>query len=107
MCPGKKTRPQGRSEAIRGALARKRGQHRRWWGGTVPPYGYRLADDGDTVLPVEAEQVVIRQLRRWRRAGRSYRAIAAELTARGIPTKTGRGPWHAAQVRKIVVRGEL
>lgn len=35
-----------------------------------------------------------------RAAGRTYRAIAADLTERGIPTARG-GAWHAASVRHI------
>jgi len=34
----------------------------------------------------------------------SLRAIAAELNARGIPTATGAGRWHGAQVRRVPAR---
>jgi hypothetical protein len=30
--------------------------------------------------------------------------IAAALNARGIPTASGRGPWHAVQVSRVLVR---
>jgi DNA invertase Pin-like site-specific DNA recombinase len=35
----------------------------------------------------------------------SLAGIAAALTARGIPTPSGRGGWHAATVQRIMARG--
>ena len=35
---------------------------------------------------------------------RSLRAIAAELNRRGIPTSTGAGEWHGAQLRRVLAR---
>jgi len=34
----------------------------------------------------------------------SLRAIAAELSLRGIPTATGVGEWQSAQVRRMLAR---
>jgi hypothetical protein len=34
----------------------------------------------------------------------SLRAIAAELTRRGIPTPRGTGAWQAAQVQRVLDR---
>ena len=39
------------------------------------------------------------------RLGQSYRAIAANLTAEGVPTKQG-GRWHHSTVGKVVARRE-
>lgn len=88
-------------ERIRKALENKRRRRRRWWGGRAP-YGWRLAADGQSAEKVEAEQMVINQMRRWRKAGKSYHQIALLLYEGSIPTKTGKPLWHAAQVKKIL-----
>jgi len=72
--------------------------------GTVP-YGYDLADDGTTLIPNESEQAVIAGIRAWRAAGRTLERIAADLTARGVPTKTGKSTaWTHRAVARIVRR---
>jgi hypothetical protein len=44
-------------------------------------------------------------IRRLQAAGTTTLAgIAAALNARGIPTARGRGPWHAVQVSRVLVR---
>ena len=79
-------------------------------GGDVgaPGFGWRYADgpaDGSRrrCVPVAAERAVVHDIRGWREAGMSYRAIAAELEAGGQPTKRG-GRWHPDTVRKIALR---
>ncbi|MCH7872780.1 MAG: recombinase family protein [Planctomycetes bacterium] len=47
---------------------------------------------------------VLAEIRTMRTAGRSYRAIANELTRRGVPTKKGRGRWSHMAVVGIVKR---
>lgn len=108
------TTPSGRMAArIHGAVARYEVEHSierqqraklqaatdgRWKGGRRP-YGY--GDDGATVVPVEADEVMA-----WSRAvlaGASLRSIAADLNARGVPTSTG-GPWRQDTVRKVLLR---
>lgn len=66
-------------------------------------YGYSLAVDGKTLEPLAAEQAVIGIIEELRLAGESYEKIAAELTRRGIPTKTGKR-WGATTVWKIANR---
>jgi DNA invertase Pin-like site-specific DNA recombinase len=63
------------------------------------PFGYDR--DGDRLIPNPAEQKIIRQMQRWRQAGRSLGWIADTLTARGIPAKR-RGRWNAYGVRYIL-----
>ena len=74
------------AERTRAALAYKRSNDERI--GTIP-YGWRLAEDGVTLQPVESEQAVVREITAMRAAGRTFRYIARELTRRGVPTKKG------------------
>ncbi len=48
---------------------------------------------------------VLPVIRECQAGGRSLRAIAGELTARGIPTARGVGTWTAIQVRRVLLRG--
>lgn len=57
-------------------------------GGAVR-YGYRVGDEGQLVED-EGEQLVIEAVRELRAAGLSLRAVAAELTRRGMLTRGGR-----------------
>jgi hypothetical protein len=52
----------------------------------------QAADVAPTIKALQATGVV------------SLRAIAAELTKRGIPTAGGRGEWQAVQVRRVLAR---
>ena len=65
------------------------------------PYGYQLAGDGVHLEPMAAEQGVMRQARELRGAGLSLRAVAAELEARGLMSRTGRR-FAATQVARMV-----
>ncbi len=69
--------------------------------GGVPPYGFRVADDGVHLVEVEAEQAVLSEARRLRSAGLSLRAVARELDARGLRSRVDR-PFSAAQIRGMV-----
>jgi len=92
-------------ERTRSAMAVKRGNGQRI--GTVP-YGSDLAEDGTTLLPNEAEQAVIGEIRTMRSARWTLERIAAALTDRGVPTKTGKSAaWTHQAVARIVGRGEL
>jgi site-specific DNA recombinase len=64
------------------------------------PYGYGLDTDGHTLLPVAAEQAVIAEARRLKKAGMSLRMIVAELTAAGRVARNGR-PFAAMQVQRM------
>jgi site-specific DNA recombinase len=65
------------------------------------PYGFALADDGVTLVEVEAEQAVMAEARTLRAAGLSLRTVAAELARRGFVARAGRA-FNAEQVRRMV-----
>lgn len=69
------------------------------------PFGYDLADDGQTLVPNASEQATLAQIKAWRNAGKTLVAIAAELDASGVSTKLG-GRWGASSVRSILARQE-
>lgn len=60
-------------------------------GGTVP-FGFNVLEGG-RLVPNPDEQDTLVLVRRLREEGRSLRAIATELEARGIRTKTGGSTW--------------
>jgi site-specific DNA recombinase len=61
----------------------------RYTGGAAP-YGWMLADDGTSLVAVQAEQVVIAKARELRAAGASLRAVAATLAECGMLARSGR-----------------
>jgi len=67
-------------------------------------FGYRLADDGTTLIAIPEEQEAIQTIRRLKAAGESLRDIAAELTRRGILTKEGNAQWKHTTVARILER---
>ena len=69
--------------------------------GGKPPYGYGAA--GGELVPVVDEQRTLARMRRWRRAGKSYREIADRLNAEGVPARSG-GQWHPAAIGRILDR---
>ena len=87
------------SERTRLAMAHKARQHELV--GKVP-FGYDLAPDGRSLTPNPIEQRVLRLMKTLRAKGLAYRAIAARLTARQIPTKEGHAVWHHTAVRRIL-----
>lgn len=68
------------------------------------PFGWKLGADGVTLATVASEQAVIRQMHALRSKGRTYRAIAQELTRRGVLTKKGHLTWTHQSVRSILAR---
>ncbi len=89
-------------ERTKSALAVKRSNGQRT--GTVP-YGSDLDPDGTTLVPNKAEQAVIRDIRAMRKRGMVLAKIADELTARGVPTKTGRSKrWTHQAIARILKR---
>ena len=89
-------------ERTRSAMAVKRANGQRI--GSVP-YGYDLSDDGATLIPNESEQTIITEIRSWRANGWTLEHIAAALTDRGAPTKTGKSErWAHQAVARIVQR---
>jgi len=89
------------SERVRESMsfAKSRGQRV----GSIP-FGYDLAADGRHLERNAAEQETISLIVQLRESGLSLRAIAAELQARGIVTKSGRATW-APKVIKTIIDG--
>jgi DNA invertase Pin-like site-specific DNA recombinase len=87
-------------ERTSAALAFKRSKGERL--GTTP-LGYRTPAPGEPLVPVAAEQAVIERIGALREQGRTFRQIAATLTAEGSPTKRG-ARWHHSTVRAVVQR---
>ncbi len=85
------------SERTRDALQLKIVKNER--AGQVP-YGWRLADDGKTLLANEKEQEAIRLIKELRGKGYNYSAICRELTRKGY-RPLGK-QWHAQSVKNII-----
>ena len=68
------------SERTKDALQMKIANHER--AGQVP-FGWRLAEDGNALIPHEGEQEVIKQVKRLHGQGLSYRAICEALAKAG------------------------
>lgn len=68
-----------------------------------PPFGYRIGADG-RLERVDSETPVVERILRLHADGTSLRAIAAELEADGVPTRTGKA-WNPMTVSGIVKRG--
>jgi DNA invertase Pin-like site-specific DNA recombinase len=81
------------------ALAVIRSQGRKT-GGSVP-FGYRVADDGRTLQPVESEQAVISRARTLRNDGLSLAAVADALTTEGVVNRKG-NPFAPMQVSRML-----
>jgi DNA invertase Pin-like site-specific DNA recombinase len=86
-------------ERTRSAVAHKRSRGERL--GQVP-YGKRLAPDGRTLEPDPAGLEALELVARLKAEGRSVRAIARELTARGHPTKNGARCWAPSTVHELM-----
>lgn len=52
----------------------------------------------------EMESAALEKMRELRATGMGFDAIAADLNAAGVPTRTGR-PWHGVVVNRILSRG--
>ena len=65
------------------------------------PFGFKLAADGESLLPETNEQEILSVIRELRSSGLSYRKIAAELELRGIPTKKGGKVWQAKTILNL------
>ncbi|GMV67460.1 MAG: DNA invertase Pin [Candidatus Hinthialibacteria bacterium] len=67
------------------------------------PYGYDLAQDGETLVANLREQKGIARIKALRDQGLSLRKIGAALDVEGFGTKEG-GPWTAAALKRILDR---
>ena len=68
--------------------------------GTIK-FGYKLADDGVSLIEDESEQSVIQAIYSLRDSGLSLRKIVAELERRGFKSRTGQ-PYQLKQVHRII-----
>lgn len=89
------------SERTTAAMSHLRGQNRRISGQV--PFGSVLGEDRSTLIPVEREQRVIREMHELQHSGQSLNAIARHLNGRGIQSKTGTS-WSAKTVRGVLLR---
>ena len=87
------------SERVTEAMAYAKSQNKRV--GSIP-YGFRLSEDGNTLIPEPTEQANIRLILDLREAGLSLRAIASELQARGIKTKQGKAQWSPKVLASVI-----
>jgi DNA invertase Pin-like site-specific DNA recombinase len=89
------------SERTSGAL-----QHKKSKGESTGqvPFGFRLGEDGRSLVEDPTEQEAIATVRRLRAEGLSIRKLVAEMNRRGIPTKEG-GKWHIATVQRVLNPG--
>jgi DNA invertase Pin-like site-specific DNA recombinase len=87
-------------ERTRDALNHKRQRSERIGG---IPYGWDCPD-GKTLVPNPQEQEGRALIRQWRRQGRTYQAIGAELLSRGFRPKSGRDHW-APSTLHFLARG--
>lgn len=65
-------------------------------------FGFDLAQDGIRLVPNSVEQAAIVLMRTLRASGLSLEKIAAELSSRGIVTKTGLATWSHKAVAYIL-----
>jgi len=67
-------------------------------------FGWDLKADGISLVENVEEQRVLELIGELKESGESLRAIAAELSRRGIPTKEGRTEWKHSTVAGILSR---
>lgn len=87
------------AERTSAALQHKKAQGQRV--GTVP-FGYDLAADGVTLVPNEAQQAVITNIRQLRADGMTLQAIADILESEGVRTAKGGTKWTPKTIDRIV-----
>jgi DNA invertase Pin-like site-specific DNA recombinase len=71
------------------------------------PFGFDLAADGVQLVPNAREQRAVEIIAELRGRGWSLRRIADELTARGVPTKSGGSSWTHTAVARIAERNQV
>lgn len=86
------------SERTREAMRHMKAEGKRV--GSVP-YGYSVADDGATLVPMEQEQAILKHTRELRKLGYSLRQISDELARRGAFSRTGK-PFHPQTLSRIL-----
>ncbi|MBL8819693.1 MAG: recombinase family protein [Planctomyces sp.] len=88
------------SERTCSAMAHKKSKGQRV--GNIP-FGFRLLDDGRTLVRHEREQGIIELLKLFRESGFSYGRIADALNRKSVPTKTTGAKWQGTTVRNILL----
>lgn len=86
------------SELTRAAIARKRSLGLRT--SRDVPYGFGLADDGDTLIVDPDETRAVQRIKELRRIGVSIREVCERLTAEGFRPRGKR--WHPTTVNRII-----
>ena len=69
------------------ALARKKARGEKWCARL--PYGFEVAEDGNTLVVSEADKKLISRVKRLKKAGMSIRAIATKVSSEGYTSRTG------------------
>jgi DNA invertase Pin-like site-specific DNA recombinase len=87
-------------ERTRAALAVKRERGERLGG---EPLGFRATGPKGALEPLESELAPVHLILAKRGAGASFRTIAEDLRAAGVPSKRG-GTWRSETVRKVWLR---
>jgi site-specific DNA recombinase len=85
-------------ERTRDALRHKRAQGLR--AGNVP-FGYSLAEDGQTLITDHSEQGTLQTIRSLRASGKSMVNIANHLNRQGVVTRAG-GVWRFEYIRRLL-----
>ena len=91
------------AERTRNALGHMRRNNRRI--SAKIPFGYTLADDGNTLLPNATEQSAISRIVERRSQRMTLAAIAETMTTEGVKTREG-GRWFPATIAAILDRQE-
>lgn len=68
------------------------------------PFGFSLAEDGESLVPVVREQCIIELMMLLRESGLSFSKIAGILNKKRVPTKEANGQWRSSTVLRIVGR---
>ncbi|WP_428308883.1 recombinase family protein [Lacipirellula sp.] len=66
-------------------------------------YGYRLADDGRTLVPDDAEQAAIRRAKELRAQGTTFRGICQILSEENFKPRVG-ATFHPASIGRMLAR---
>ncbi len=84
----------------RAGLAVKKARNERTGG---VPFGYRVAEDGKHLEPIEQEQAIIVEARTLREQGLTLLDVGRRLEETGRRPRNG-GCWHATQIARLCAR---
>jgi len=66
------------------------------------PFGYSVAPDGSSLVPIPEEQAALCMMKKMRADKKSLREIARWLQEHGVKTKHGLSNWRACSVRSVL-----